>query len=202
MARRSGRHSEIAIQTSSSPAPQNTRKRAQSSVEATTGSKRTKKQSNGDGPTATPTKSHYFDNGKGVRDQVADLSDSASEPSDAGDESEFEVATERDSPDAESEQEEEEEEEYISSEEEKPKRKRKSLPAKQSKATLPSRGKGSELWREGAATGLEPGTQIIIKKPKARAPGKTPYNDDTIHPNTMLFLEDLKANNDREWLKS
>jgi hypothetical protein len=60
----------------------------------------------------------------------------------------------------------------------------------------------SELWRPGVPTGLEPGTQVVIKKPKARDAGETPYTEDTIHPNTLLFLEDLAANNDRGWLKS
>ncbi|KAI4702275.1 hypothetical protein J4E81_002638 [Alternaria sp. BMP 2799] len=56
-----------------------------------------------------------------------------------------------------------------------------------------------ELWKPGAK--LAPGTQLIIKKPKARDAGDTPYLDHTIHPNTMLFLKDLTANNDRQWLK-
>ncbi|KAF2130839.1 hypothetical protein P153DRAFT_395258 [Dothidotthia symphoricarpi CBS 119687] len=56
-----------------------------------------------------------------------------------------------------------------------------------------------DLWKSGAK--LEPGTQVIIKKPKAREAGKTPYTDNTIHPNTLLFLRDLAANNDRQWLK-
>jgi hypothetical protein len=56
-----------------------------------------------------------------------------------------------------------------------------------------------ELWKPGAK--LAPGTQLIIKKPKARDAGDTPYTDHTLHPNTMLFLNDLKANNDRQWLK-
>ena len=60
----------------------------------------------------------------------------------------------------------------------------------------------SELWRPGVPTGLKPGTQVVIKKPKARDAGKTPYTGSTIHPNTMLFLEDLATNNDRGWLKS
>lgn len=42
----------------------------------------------------------------------------------------------------------------------------------------------------------------MIKKPKARPAGKTPYASDTIHPNTFLFLHELKGNNNREWLKS
>jgi len=56
-----------------------------------------------------------------------------------------------------------------------------------------------ELWKPGAK--LEPGTRLVIKKPKARDAGDTPYLDHTIHPNTMLFLKDLAANNDRQWLK-
>jgi hypothetical protein len=63
-----------------------------------------------------------------------------------------------------------------------------------------TRGKAEkELWKSGAK--LVPGTQLIIKKPKARDAGDTPYTDETIHPNTMLFLKDLAANNDRQWLK-
>lgn len=42
----------------------------------------------------------------------------------------------------------------------------------------------------------------MIKKPKARPAGKTPYASHTIHPNTFLFLHELKGNNNREWLKS
>jgi hypothetical protein len=56
-----------------------------------------------------------------------------------------------------------------------------------------------ELWKSGAK--LAPGTQLIIKKPKAREAGDTPYTDETVHPNTMMFLKDLAANNERQWLK-
>jgi hypothetical protein len=56
-----------------------------------------------------------------------------------------------------------------------------------------------ELWEPGAK--LEPGTRLVIKKPKARDAGNTPYLDHTIHPNTLLFLKELAANNDRNWLK-
>ncbi|KAL2380681.1 hypothetical protein RJ035_006697 [Blastomyces gilchristii] len=62
-------------------------------------------------------------------------------------------------------------------------------------------GKGKELWREGVKTGLGPGKEVFIKLPKPRDAGDTPYEDNTIHPNTLLFLKDLKANNQREWLK-
>lgn len=93
----------------------------------------------------------------------------------------------------------------FSGEEEKAKPKKRGRPTKgdAAKVTAVSKGaKGAELWRPGVKTGLGPGTQVIVKKPKARETGSTPYTDDTIHPNTMLFLGDLAANNDREWLKS
>ena len=62
--------------------------------------------------------------------------------------------------------------------------------------------KGSELWRQGVKAGLGPGTEMVIERPRPRDAGNVPYSDATIHPNTMLFLGDLRANNDREWLKS
>jgi hypothetical protein len=61
--------------------------------------------------------------------------------------------------------------------------------------------KGQELWREGVRAGLGPGKEVIIAKPKARDAGNTPYEDETLHPNTKLFLIDLAENNDREWMK-
>ncbi|KAK6440948.1 hypothetical protein LTR95_002818 [Oleoguttula sp. CCFEE 5521] len=84
---------------------------------------------------------------------------------------------------------EESEDDYDSEEDAKPRRK-------------PTHAKGKELWREGVKAGLGPGKQLIIKRPKARPAGKVPYADGRIHPNTLLFLEELKANNDREWLKN
>ncbi|EMD96019.1 hypothetical protein COCHEDRAFT_1166796 [Bipolaris maydis C5] len=68
--------------------------------------------------------------------------------------------------------------------------------------SLPIQKKNSneqELWKPGAK--LEPGTRVVIKKPKARDAGDTPYLDHTIHPNSLLFLKELAANNDRSWLK-
>lgn len=80
---------------------------------------------------------------------------------------------------------------------------KKGMPRSQAtKKSLPMHSKNvdeKELWKPGAK--LAPGTQLIIKKPKAREAGDTPYEDETIHPNTMLFLKDLAANNDRQWLK-
>lgn len=92
--------------------------------------------------------------------------------------------------------------EALSEDEQRPKKRRAPTSSKAAESASTSGEKGKELWRQGVSTGLAPGTQIIIKKPKPRTPGNTPYSDTTIHPNTMLFLKDLKANNDREWLKS
>jgi len=36
---------------------------------------------------------------------------------------------------------------------------------------------------------------------KMRPAGDVDYEDDKLHPNTLLFLKDLKANNKRSWLK-
>jgi hypothetical protein len=40
-----------------------------------------------------------------------------------------------------------------------------------------------------------------VPVPKAREAGDTPYVKEQVHPNTLLFLKDLKANNNRDWLK-
>lgn len=41
----------------------------------------------------------------------------------------------------------------------------------------------------------------FIPLPKLRDTGGVPYTDETLHKNTMLFLKDLKAHNERPWLK-
>lgn len=146
-------------------------------------------------PRTTPTKSQYFSDAgsapsspstvEGETSGYEDEDQSASEPTSADEESD--AFSESDAP---------------------PRKKQK--PTSKSKtnsqaAATPTSSKattGQELWREGVKTGLAPGTQVVIEKPKARAPGKTPYQDHTIHPNTMLFLADLVKNNDREWLKN
>lgn len=93
-------------------------------------------------------------------------------------------------------------EEVATSSDEDDKRKKSTPRGKSATKSLSVRqkqGDEAELWKPGAK--LLPGTQVIIKKPKARDAGDTPFTDETIHPNTMLFLQDLKKNNDRQWLK-
>ncbi|PLB49206.1 hypothetical protein P170DRAFT_177580 [Aspergillus steynii IBT 23096] len=62
--------------------------------------------------------------------------------------------------------------------------------------------KDKQLWREGVTTGLGPGKEVFIKKPKAKDAGNIPYEDHTLHPNTLEFLEGLSENNERSWLKA
>ncbi|KAK1058123.1 hypothetical protein LTR74_013652 [Friedmanniomyces endolithicus] len=81
---------------------------------------------------------------------------------------------------------------FNSGSEDEPKQRKKPAPRKTAQTP------GGASAYEGQETSLEPGTQLIIRKPKARPAGKTPYSDSTIHPNTLLFLKDLAANNNRE----
>lgn len=145
----------------------------------------------------TPKKSSYFegsDDDDG--DEAKDQNDSESAFEEAGDDSEV-FAPLSDDSDGNG------EDDVESDEEEFEPKKRSSAAKKKASTVLASRpAPKKELWREGTKTEYEPGTQVVIKKPKARDAGKTPYSNDTIHPNTMLFLKDLKANNNREWLKS
>ena len=62
--------------------------------------------------------------------------------------------------------------------------------------------KGNELWRQGVKAGLGPGKAVFIERPRPRDDGGIKYVPERIHPNTMAFLKDLEANNEREWLKS
>lgn len=97
----------------------------------------------------------------------------------------------------------EEEEDHDASDDGAPKKGKRGRPAKSNgNGVVASVGKkGQELWRPGAKIDAAPGEAVFIKLPKAREAGRVPYTDSTIHSNTMLFLTDLRANNDREWLK-
>lgn len=157
-----------------------------------------KRLSTGSTVKSTAKKSKYFDGSD---------SDDSEDAGDSG--SAYEGAEEVSAGDSNSESEPDVTE---SEEEQKPKQKRRGRPSSKKtqdhgsdseneQASVPKTAKGQELWREGVKTGLGPGKEVFIKKPKARDPGGIDYVDDTIHPNTMLFLADLKENNERQWLK-
>lgn len=141
----------------------------------------------------TPKKSQFFETNSepesGIENEASGYEDEDESASAVSSPSESAVSDEED-------------EEFTSAEEAAPKRGRLGRKKNGSGVVQVSKPiKGEELWRPGVKTGLAPGEAIFIKLPKAREPGKTPYKDDTIHPNTMAFLGDLKSNNDREWLK-
>ena len=161
-------------------------------------SKRTKSASTTPATTkTTPKKSEYFE-------QSSNLSEPDDSDTAADDTSDFAGEEESAASSAQS----EDESDAYDSEEDKPPRRRKSggRTGAKAKASPASRGNerksGGELWREGMKVEAAPGTEVYIALPKARGPGATPYRDDTIHPNTMLFLGDLRKHNDRAWLKA
>lgn len=139
------------------------------------------------------TKSHYFKPSKNNDDEREDLVESpdhttGTEKSDSPEDTNYGDVSDHEStgsPD---------EDEYS---DEQPKRKRKGSSTGATLKKPRERKIGHELWRAGAVIDAPPGTRVIIKKPVARPAGNTPYLDGTIHPNTLLFLKDLKANNDR-----
>lgn len=148
---------------------------------------------------ATPTKSQYFKNGAASGSgEGADENASDDDASSVGDDDASDFDDVKDLSPSESGADEND----IDSESDEEPEKRKKVTSKSQTTTTAIRSREGDLWRPGVKTGLGPGTQVIIKKPKARPAGKTPYQDETIHLNTMLFLEDLKINNDRQWLKS
>jgi hypothetical protein len=85
-----------------------------------------------------------------------------------------------------------------------PSGRRASRNASGSQATPRKRGRpsaGAASSSSGQRSTLPAGLEVRFKRPQARKAGATPYMDETIHPNTFLFLGDLAANNQREWLK-
>lgn len=146
---------------------------------------------------ATPTRSQYFKRSKDYAEPVEDEGlDSEESSSPDGEDSAFESEAESASSGG------DDDDEYESEAEAKPKSAKKTKASSTAKLSAAIRPKEDDLLRPGVKTGLGPGTEVVIKKPKARHAGKTAYRDETIHPNTILFLADLKANNERQWLKS
>jgi hypothetical protein len=192
MLRRSSRHSNAYESTTPLTAEkQSQHKRAASHTESKTHeSKKVKKLQ------STPTKSQYFHSDEdndpadedhhSIEDTTTDENSGGSDFADDSISAASDIASVSDDEDDASDDE--------------PTPRKRMVKGKPSPAAM--RSANSEVWRAGVKTGLGPGREVIIKKPKARPAGKVPYQDDTIHPNTLLFLEELKNNNNREWLKS
>lgn len=175
-------------------------------IAATPGSRASKRlkestKSSG-GVKATPTKSKYFEDPESEDGDEDDAAGSGYEDND--DDDDDDASMEAPSVTSES-----DEDDYDS--EEDSKRKRSKPVARRGKAgagagarsaVTNALSKAKELWRPGVSTGLGPGKQVFIEKPKPRGDGGIKYEPAKIHPNTMEFLRDLKQNNDREWLKS
>lgn len=183
MARRSQRLSET------TKAPGKHKRAASGSNLSGANSKRTRKSSQAS--RTTPTKSQYFqdddDEHHGVQGDAAATSSASAETS--GSDFDQEPADSDQTPEPD-----------VDESDSEPEKKRTS--SKGRKAVTVFREKDADGWRPGASTGLEPGVELVFKKRKPRPAGKIPYTDHTIHPNTLLFLKELKANNKREWLKS
>lgn len=175
MPRRSGRLS------TSSEAVAKHKRAASGSADLVAIAKRPKKQQ------STPTKSQYFERGDDQDEAELESEDESESPSAAETASEFGDGS-QDSVGSQDAADDDEEEDEDDSDEATPRRK--------------SASQTTGTWKPGTKTGLGPGKQLVVKRPKARPAGKTPYTDETIHPNTMLFLGELKANNERSWLKS
>ncbi|KXT02513.1 hypothetical protein AC578_4192 [Pseudocercospora eumusae] len=176
MARRSQRISDT-------PAQLARHKRA-ASGSGLTGSEPKRSRQASKAANATPTKSQYFQADDSQQDDTDE--DKAASSPDAHDLSESDFDDDN-SPAEESPGDEDSDTEHEDS-----------ANGRHAKNRTSVRTKNDAGWK---TTGLEPGVEVIQKKPKARPAGKVAYANETIHPNTLLFLKDLKANNRREWLK-
>ena len=162
-------------------------KRAASPVTPVRQSKRITSATNTSGSKSTPKKSIYF--------EPASEDESEIENEESGYEDQDQSAVSSPEPS-------EDESEGYDSEEEEEKPRRRSGGRSKGKPVLLAVNKAAgttELWKEGVT--VDGDGEVFIKLPKARSPGKTPYKDDSLHPNTLLFLGDLKRNNNRAWLK-
>lgn len=173
-------------------------------ITATPGSRSSKRLKQAEespaGVRATPTKSKYFED-PDSEDLGDDETQDDAETSGYEDQDDASLTSEPASSET-------DEDDYDSSERDS-KRKKAKPAARKGKAgtglisaVTNTLSKAKDLWRPGVSTGLGPGKQVFIEKPKPRGDGGIKYEPGKIHPNTMEFLKDLKNNNDREWLKS
>ncbi|KAI9760581.1 MAG: hypothetical protein M4579_001550 [Chaenotheca gracillima] len=143
---------------------------------------------------ATPKKSQYFE-GDETESELSDASDGAKEDDSSSAYEEEEV----NAPTTDTSAAEDEDESGYSEDDVKSSKKKT---ARQIIVSGGNKTNGSkDMWRPGVNSGLGPGKRVVVRLPKPREAGSTPYTDETIHPNTLLFLGDLARNNDREWLK-
>jgi hypothetical protein len=172
-------------------------KRARNDEQATATSKRPKRNSSAATPKSTPVKSKYFEPEIDESNDGAESSTGQEESAYENENSIAEVSSSEEGQGSDL-------SEDVSEENVEPKAKgRGRSNQKATSSSIKNRASSKqELEKDGSTTGYGPGTQVIIKKPKARTAGSTPYSDETIHPNTFLFLNDLKSHNDRAWLKS
>ncbi|RMY53400.1 hypothetical protein D0865_05274 [Hortaea werneckii] len=179
MARKSER-----LSTGASKAGSTHKRTVSSSASAGADAKRSKTK-------AAPIKSHYFTSKDEEDNKISN--DSQSEGEDG---SEFdELESEEESPES------DDADDYDQDSEKESKSRKGSTQGKRSQSSTAVKTKGTDVWRTGVKAGLGPGNEVVIKRPKARAAGSIPYSDESIHPNTFLFLQELKENNNREWLK-
>jgi hypothetical protein len=165
------------------------------------------KPTNGSAPNTTPKKSQYFSAGSASSEASSPPSAGSSfDNEESGYEDEDPSASAISSPPAAS----SESSPDPSSEDERPKKRkrgaRKETANKKVAVKMNGEGavvgkKGQELWRPGVKSKLAPGEAVFVALPKARGNGGVGYVDGRVHPNTMVFLGELKENNDREWLK-
>jgi len=171
--------------------------RSNISTPPTRSSKRTKtvaKSSTGNDQ--TPKKSKYFEHPEDDVEEGSDGSGSEAEDPESGYEDQDNSAAETGESSAE-----EDDDDYDSDEDKKRSKKGSRARQKANSAEQLVNTK-NDLWREGVKTGLGPGKQVFIEKPKARGDGGIKYVPERIHPHTFEFLKDLKKNNDRIWFKA
>ena len=169
-------------------------------VNSTPSTRQSKRLKSSPATNITPKKSQYFE-------QSPDESDDPSLPDEeSGYEDEDAYISAVSSPPSSETEEEDEDNDGVASSSRKSRGKKSTDPRTiavkpNSASAIEAENRGNELWRPGVKSSLAPGEAVFIKLPKARDDGGVPYEDDRIHPNSMLFLKELYSNNDREWLK-
>ena len=139
-------------------------------------SKRIKDSESKTPASATPKKSKYFEAPDSEDEDVGEPTPDDSEASGyEDDDDDDDVEAEASLSETAS------EDDYDSGRDAKPRRAQGRKKAGGTPATI---GKSSQLWREGVKTGLGPGKQVFIAKPKPRGDGGIKYLPERIHPNS------------------